>query len=115
MPHVFGVHRFYARADSGIRAIRSASNPNETMNDNVLNDDTLGAAGRQPAAQPGMEPAGADPAPDHLLELLRRAEEETAAMKESFLRARADTENVRRQAQADVAKAHRYGIERFAE
>ena len=36
-------------------------------------------------------------------------------MKESYLRARADTENVRRQAQADVAKAHRYGIEKFAE
>lgn len=57
---------------------------------------------------------GADPAPD-IVALLRKAEEEAAAMKESYLRARADTENVRRQAQADIAKAHRYGIEKFAE
>ncbi|HZQ61551.1 MAG TPA: nucleotide exchange factor GrpE [Casimicrobiaceae bacterium] len=56
----------------------------------------------------------ADPAPD-ILALLKKAEDEAAAMKESYLRARADTENVRRQAQADVAKAHRYGIEKFAE
>jgi molecular chaperone GrpE len=48
-------------------------------------------------------------------EQLRKAEQEASAMKDAYLRARADVENVRRQAQADVAKAHRYGIEKFAE
>lgn len=46
---------------------------------------------------------------------LKKAEDEAAAMREAYLRARADVENLRRQGQAEVAKAHRYGIEKFAE
>ena len=91
------------------------------MNANSFNDASATAEGTSPpipADDRGPEvvsdPSGADPAPD-ILALLRKAEDEAAAMKESYLRARADTENVRRQAQADVAKAHRYGIEKFAE
>lgn len=34
---------------------------------------------------------------------------------ELFLRAKAETENVRRRAQEDIAKAHKYAIESFAE
>jgi molecular chaperone GrpE len=37
-----------------------------------------------------------------------------AELKDAWLRARADTENVRRQGQADVARAHKYAIETFA-
>jgi molecular chaperone GrpE len=55
-----------------------------------------------------------DPAPD-LGELLRKAEDEAAGLKDAWLRARAETENVRRQAQNDVAKAYKYAIERFAQ
>ena len=36
-------------------------------------------------------------------------------MKDAWLRARAEVENVRRQGQADVARAHKYAIEKFAE
>jgi molecular chaperone GrpE len=61
-----------------------------------------------PPAQP------ADPAPD-IGQLLRKAEDEAAALKDSWLRARADVENVRKQAQNDVARAHKYAIEKFAE
>ena len=35
-------------------------------------------------------------------------------LREDWLRARADTENVRRRGQEEVAKAHRFGIEGFA-
>ena len=35
-------------------------------------------------------------------------------LREDFLRARAETENVRRRATDDVAKAHRFGVEGFA-
>ena len=35
-------------------------------------------------------------------------------LREDFLRARAETENVRRRAMDDVAKAHRFGVEGFA-
>jgi molecular chaperone GrpE len=55
----------------------------------------------------------ADPAPD-ILELLQKAEREVADLRDAWLRARADTENVRKQAAADVGKAHKYAIERFA-
>jgi molecular chaperone GrpE len=55
----------------------------------------------------------ADPAPD-LLELLQKAEREVADLRDAWLRARADTENVRKQSAADVGKAHKYAIERFA-
>jgi len=36
-------------------------------------------------------------------------------MKDAFLRAKAETDNVRKIAQADVAKAHKFAIEGFAE
>ena len=45
---------------------------------------------------------------------LQKALAEAAEMKDAWMRARAETENVRRQAQADIAKAHKYAIERFA-
>jgi molecular chaperone GrpE len=55
----------------------------------------------------------ADPAPD-VDALLRKAEEEVAGLKDAWLRARAELENVRKIAAADVAKAHRYAAEKFA-
>ena len=64
-------------------------------------------ADRVPEAPP------ADPAPD-LDALLRKAEEEVAGLKDAWLRARAELENVRKVAAADVAKAHRYAAEKFA-
>jgi len=65
------------------------------------------AADRVPEAPP------ADPAPD-VDALLRKAEEEVAGLKDAWLRARAELENVRKVAAADVAKAHRYAGEKFA-
>ncbi|MCY0388830.1 nucleotide exchange factor GrpE [Robbsia sp. Bb-Pol-6] len=46
---------------------------------------------------------------------LAEAQAQVAALKEDFLRARAETENVRRRAQEDVSKAHKFAIENFAE
>src|SRR5438045_1328735 len=56
----------------------------------------------------------ADPAPD-LAELLKKAETEVADLRDAWLRARADAENTRKQAQADIAKTYKYAIEKFAE
>jgi molecular chaperone GrpE len=58
-------------------------------------------------------PAPADPAPD-VATLLRKAEEEVSGLRDAWLRARADLDNVRKQAANDVARAHKYAIERFA-
>jgi molecular chaperone GrpE len=46
---------------------------------------------------------------------LEEARAEAAAMKDAWLRARAEVENVRRQGQLDVARAHKYAIEKFAD
>jgi molecular chaperone GrpE len=61
-----------------------------------------------PAAEAAVEPA------HDLGELLRKAESEAAELKDAWLRARAEAENVRKQAQNDVIKAHKYAIERFS-
>jgi molecular chaperone GrpE len=55
-----------------------------------------------------------DPAPD-IDQLLKKAETEVADLKDAWLRARADAENLRRQSQSDIAKAHKYAVEKFAE
>lgn len=46
---------------------------------------------------------------------LEKAQAEIAELKDAFLRARADVENVRRQSAQDVTKAHKFAVERFAE
>jgi molecular chaperone GrpE len=62
-----------------------------------------GAAAPDAAAPAGVEAA------------LAEAQARIAELQESFLRAKAETENVRRRAQEDVAKAHKFAIESFAE
>jgi molecular chaperone GrpE len=46
---------------------------------------------------------------------LEKAQAEAAELKDAYLRARADLENTRKQASADVAKAYKFAVERFAE
>ena len=60
------------------------------------------------------DPKPADPAPD-IDALLKKAEDEALQLKDAFLRARADIENVRKQAANDVSKAYKFAIEKFAE
>jgi molecular chaperone GrpE len=72
------------------------------------------AEGAQGAADRIADSSAADPAPD-LTDLLKKAESEVADLRDAFLRARAETDNVRKQAQADVARAHKYAVEKFAE
>ncbi|WP_126445676.1 nucleotide exchange factor GrpE [Sulfuricystis multivorans] len=49
-----------------------------------------------------------------LEELLKAAELKAAEHHDAWLRAKAETENVRRRAQEDIAKAHKFAIEKFA-
>ena len=57
-----------------------------------------------------VEPGGADDIAAQLI----KAEAEVAELKDAFLRAKAETENVRKQAEVNIAKAHKYAVERFA-
>lgn len=65
------------------------------------------------------EPAAADtrPAPEVMPsteELLRKAELDAQEHHDAWLRAKAETENIRKRAVADVANAHKYAVENFA-
>jgi len=63
-------------------------------------------AANEPDARPEVMPS-----PE---ELLREAELKAAEHHDAWLRAKAEAENIRRRATEDVAKAHKYGVERFA-
>lgn len=65
-----------------------------------------GAASGQPDASAGAPGADAQ---------LARAQAEAIEFRDLYLRAKAEVENVRRRGQDDVAKAHKYAIEGFAE
>ncbi|MDE1183385.1 nucleotide exchange factor GrpE [Paraburkholderia sp.] len=66
------------------------------------------AAGQPEATSAEAASAGVDAA-------LAEAQAKITELQESFLRAKAETENVRRRAQEDVTKAHKFAIESFAE
>ena len=63
-------------------------------------------------AAAGAEAQAAAPAAD---QALADAQAKLAEMQENFLRAKAETENMRRRAQEELEKAHKFAIERFAE
>jgi len=62
-------------------------------------------------ADPGPR---AEPALD-LEQQLRLAEQKAQEHLESWLRAKAETENLRKRAQVDIANAHKYGVDNLAE
>jgi len=64
------------------------------------------------SAQPSTP---ADPATPSLEEQLSATEAKLAEMHDAFMRAKAEADNVRRRAQEDVAKAHKFAVESFAE
>jgi len=70
------------------------------------------------AAEPGTESAAAPTAAETIPateELLRAAELKAAEHHDAWLRARAETENVRKRAQEDIAKAAKFAVDRFAQ
>jgi molecular chaperone GrpE len=82
--------------------------PSEQLADHTL---TAEAAAGECAAPPET----ATPTPEAvLLARLKDAEMKAAEHHDAWLRARAETENVRRRAQEDLTRAQRYSIEKFA-
>ena len=67
-----------------------------------------------PANDPASPEAGVDARIAELEGKLSAAFADAEKLREEWLRARAETDNVRRRGQDDVAKAHRFGIEGFA-
>jgi molecular chaperone GrpE len=60
-------------------------------------------------------PASNAPAEPSVEEQLSATEAKLAEMHDAFMRAKAEGENIRRRAQEDVSKAHKFAIESFAE
>ena len=77
-----------------------------------------GAPGASPNGRPGNEDgnpeAGVDARLAELEAKLAAAVADAEKLREDWLRAKAETDNVRRRGQEDVAKTHRFGIEAFA-
>jgi len=69
-----------------------------------------------PATESGSEAHDLEPAPEikQLQADLEHARAEAAENMDRFLRAKAEVENTRKRAQADVVSAHKYALERFA-
>jgi molecular chaperone GrpE len=57
----------------------------------------------------------AAPAENDLEQQLSATEAKLAEMHDAFMRAKAEGENIRRRAQEDVSKAHKFAVESFAE
>lgn len=90
---------------------RQAGQDSETQAGSVAgsarSDALAGAVDGSGGGQGSVAEGGAD----RLAEL----EAQCAELKDQYLRAVAETENIRRRSQDEVAKAHKYGIESFAE
>lgn len=89
--------------------------------ENPSNDPT-NAGASEPVVEPVKEPVppenaaapSAEEAPP-LAQRLAELEAKLAEAQDAFLRAKADAENIRRRAQEDISKAHKFAVESFAE
>jgi molecular chaperone GrpE len=67
------------------------------------------------AAEAVADPVEVGRVADDIAAQLAKVEVEVSELKDAWLRAKAETDNVRKQADLNVAKAHKYAVERFAE
>ena len=79
----------------------------ETATTNNKPDGTTGTLGGDSHPEPEVMPSTE--------ELLKQAELAAQEHHDAWLRAKAETENVRKRAQIDVANAHKYALESFAQ
>lgn len=86
---------------------------NATPNPEALPEPAAEAENAVPPAPTPDAPPAAEVIPS-LEELLRTAELKAAEHHDAWLRAKAETENVRRRALEDIAKAGKYAVEKFA-
>ena len=80
--------------------------------DPSLAEELKTAAAEKPAEKPAENAAPAEPT---LEQQLANAVAKAAELQDAYLRAKAEGENIRRRAQEDIAKAHKFAIENFAE
>jgi molecular chaperone GrpE len=94
---------------------RSHFEPHPTMSNNDANSAPQDTQAAQPDlnAEPQLAPNGADAAtPESQLALIQA---QLTEAQDAFLRAKAETENVRRRADEEVSKARKFAVDAFAE
>lgn len=79
---------------------------NESSNQSFPETDEIIRTGVQNQANQNVQP--------DLAQSLKEAERKAAEHHDAWLRAKAEAENVRRRAQADVSNAHKYAVENFS-
>jgi molecular chaperone GrpE len=72
------------------------------------------AQGAQAEAAAGLQQEGVETG-DALIIQLAEAQAKLTEMQDAYLRAKAEADNTRRRAQEDIAKAHKFAVESFAE
>lgn len=87
--------------------METQSNPNQSA------DPKAAQAAADPHVAQSPDAAQDAPQPD-LAAQLAQAQAKAAEHYDAFLRARADVDNIRKRAQDDIAKAHKYSVESFA-
>ncbi|MBI2296713.1 MAG: nucleotide exchange factor GrpE [Betaproteobacteria bacterium] len=95
-----------------MRERRENSTATENQTETTAGELTLRPAA--PEAEPTAAPAPAPETMPSLEELLRRAELAAQEHHDAWLRARAEADNIRKRAQAEIASAHRFAVETFA-
>ena len=80
--------------------------------DQASAEDLKTSAAEKPAEKPAENAAPAQPT---LEQQLANAVAKAAELQDAYLRAKAEGENIRRRAQEDIAKAHKFAVENFAE
>ena len=86
-------------------------NPEEAQASAEAAPGQAGSAPEAGDAAQAAQPAGADLLATQLAELQTKL----AEMQDAYLRAKAEADNTRRRAQEDIAKAHKFAVESFAE
>ncbi|MBB3212864.1 molecular chaperone GrpE [Herbaspirillum sp. Sphag1AN] len=90
-----------------------AENPAESAAQaQATQDSSAQQATAEAASESPVEPVAAA---GNLAEQLLAAQAKIAEMQDAFLRAKAEAENIRRRAQDDISRAHKFAIEGFAE
>ncbi|MBJ7222046.1 MULTISPECIES: nucleotide exchange factor GrpE [unclassified Brenneria] len=89
-----------------------SSKEQNTPDEQVL-DHTKTAKGQQAEAAPQATDV-ADPRDERIAELETQLAELQQRERDSILRARAEADNIRRRAEMDVEKAHKFAVEKFA-
>jgi len=93
--------------------MQEAQTPPLPETDEKVGADELKCPVAGAAAEAVATPEGNDTMPS-IEELLKIAELKAAENHDAWLRAKAETENLRRRAQEDVTKAHKFAAEKFA-